>query len=127
MAGFDLEKAMARRQPRFAEKIAERPVETPLLNSIRQQRKTKFAKVPLWWMEKLAHTRNAATLKIAWELLYRHWKAGADKPVVLPNVGLVGVSRRSKWRGLAELEKLGLITIERRSSKSPLITVLVDG
>ena len=34
-----------------------------------------------------------------------------------------GVSRASKWRALAELERRGLISIERRSRKSPLITV----
>ena len=36
-----------------------------------------------------------------------------------------GVSGRSKWNALAELERLGLIKIERRNKKSPAIRLLV--
>jgi hypothetical protein len=120
MGGFDLEKAMAsKRRPQ----IAETPIKSMVIESIRRRQKTRFVKVPLLWMERLAHARQARTFKVALQLLYRHWKAGGGKPVVLPNAGLIGVRRGTKWRGLVELEKLGLIAIQRRSRKSPLITV----
>jgi len=34
-----------------------------------------------------------------------------------------GISRQSKWRGLVELEKVGLVTIERRPNRSPIVRV----
>jgi hypothetical protein len=49
------------------------------------------------------------------------------KPFALSNgmMSREGVERRAKWRGLMELERLGLVAIERRQRKSPLITVLL--
>jgi hypothetical protein len=34
-----------------------------------------------------------------------------------------GVSRASKWRALEELRRAGLITVEERSGKAPLVKV----
>ena len=47
--------------------------------------------------------------------------------VVTPSDGAApNVTRQRKWDGLLELEQLGLIKIERRRRKSPLVTVLVE-
>jgi hypothetical protein len=82
--------------------------------------------VPLIWMEQLASVTHVSMYRLALHLLYQHWKTG-DGPIKLSNVSLakVGVSRREKWRALAELESLGLIRVERRPRRSPLVTVLV--
>ena len=88
-----------------------------------QRRKTQFVKVPMEWIDRLDRARHTSTFKVAFELLHRRWKGG-DKPVLLPNAGLAGVSRIEEWRALAELELLGLIAIERRRRKAPLITIL---
>jgi hypothetical protein len=52
------------------------------------------------------------------------------KPFGLPN-GMEkydGISRQTKLRALAELERPGLITLERRPKKSPIIHLLLtDG
>jgi hypothetical protein len=60
-------------------------------------------------------------------VLYGHWK-GRGEPFTLSNgmVDMEGVTRWGKWRALAELEQLGLITIERRRRKSPLIVVVAS-
>ena len=44
---------------------------------------------------------------------------------MLSNVGLEqeGLTRRSKWRALAELERLGLLLVERLPRKSPRVTL----
>jgi hypothetical protein len=104
--------------------ITERPIKSKVIEAIKLRRKNKFVKVSVEWMDRLNCARRASTFKVALALLYRHWKAGGNQPVTLPNTGLVGVARGTKWRGLAELENLGLITIERRRRQSPLITVL---
>jgi hypothetical protein len=90
-----------------------------------QKQRQHFVKVPWTWIERLAGARYTATYRVALHILYRHWKTG--QPFVLSNgmLSMEGVERRAKWRGLQELEQLGLVAIERRQRKSPLITVLL--
>jgi hypothetical protein len=55
---------------------------------------------------------------LALTLLFEGWKAkGASIKVGNDKAG----SRQSKWRALVELERRGLIRIERRSKKAPLV------
>lgn len=91
-----------------------------------QKRRQSFVKVPGLWVERLAGARYIATYRLALHVLHRHWKS-CGKPFTLSNgmVAMEGVARGTKWRGLCELEQLGLVTIERRKRKSPRITVLV--
>jgi len=59
-------------------------------------------------------------------VLHLHWKHHGE-PFKLAN-GMLdydGVSRYSKWRALNELERRGLISVERRQRKSPIIHVRV--
>jgi hypothetical protein len=91
-----------------------------------RQRRQQFVQVPWTWLERLAQSRSANTYRVAVTLLYLHWKAN-DSPIKLANgmLGIDGVSRSSKWRALAELERFGLITISRRYKKSPIITLIL--
>jgi len=89
-------------------------------------KKDAFVKVPLWWAEAATKaTKSPAALFLIY-LLHASWKArGTTFP--LPNGYLKqqGVSRDVKRRMLRDLETAGLITIERRGRKSPLITLVV--
>jgi hypothetical protein len=87
------------------------------------QRRAHFVRLPFGWIERLAGA-SGQTWNLAMHLLYLHWR-GAGKPIKLANgmLQIDGISRATKWRALAELEHRGLITIERRSGKSPLIHV----
>jgi hypothetical protein len=102
---FDFERFMSRRSN--SPRIAERPIKSKVVETIKQRRKNKFVMVPVEWMDRLDSARHASTFKIALRLLYRHWKAGSNQPVTLSNTGLGGVARGTKWRALAELESLG--------------------
>ena len=91
-----------------------------------QRRRRQFVKVPWSWIERLAGAHYIASYRVALHLLYQHWKQG-DRPILLAN-GMLrrdGVAPVTKWRALRELDQLGLITIERRPRKSPLVTVIV--
>lgn len=92
-----------------------------------QRRKHQFIKVPLVWADRLGTARYAATLKVAHHLLRDHFRGGG-RPVPLANVALArsGVSRHQKWRALRELERLGLVRIESRARKSPIVAVIVE-
>jgi hypothetical protein len=91
----------------------------------KRRRQQHFIKLPWNWIEQLARSRSANTYRVAPHLLYLHWKNNGD-PVRLANgmLAMEGVTRFSKWRALRELERWGLIRIERSPRKSPTITVI---
>ena len=89
-----------------------------------QKRRRQFVKVPWSWIERLAKTSSANTYRVALHLLYEHWRR-SGQPFPLPNgmLAMEGVTRFAKWRALAELEQLGLVSVEKRPNRSPKITV----
>jgi hypothetical protein len=85
-----------------------------------------FAKMPLWWATEAAKaTKTPATL-ICFRLVYLAWK-GKGMTFPLPNAWLEerGVKRHTKSRVLRDLERAGLVTVERRGKKSPIVTMLL--
>jgi hypothetical protein len=91
--------------------------------ALRKQR--HFVRVPVFWVERLTEARHLASYRLALHLLYRSWKTGSHT-VALPNGSLAaeGIARGTKWRALRELERLGLVVVERRQRKAPRVTVL---
>jgi hypothetical protein len=89
-----------------------------------RRRREQFVMVPWTWVERLARARFTATYRVALHALHEHWRNGG-KPFTLSNSAVKGVERRAKWRALRELEQFGLVTIERRKRKTPLIAVTV--
>ena len=89
-----------------------------------QKRREHFIKVPMWWYEKLSNPLpvTRCTIAIALHLLYLNWKSRGE-PFKLPNGTLRydGIGRHTKRRALKDLEQRGLITVERRARKSPII------
>ena len=88
-----------------------------------KRQRQQFVMVPWVWVESLKEARHVATYRLALFVLYQHWKT--NKPVLASNVALkaLGVPRRSKYRAIRELERLGLIRVEWRRRRSPVITV----
>jgi hypothetical protein len=84
-----------------------------------------FVKVPLVWAERLAQARYIGTYRVALWVLYLHWKRKAPTfPLANGELGGWGVSRWVKHRALSDLERLGLIRVEWRSRKSPIVTIV---
>jgi hypothetical protein len=85
----------------------------------------RFVQVPLWWAEAATKATTPTALVLIY-LLHASWKARSTT-FPLPNGYLKqhGVSREVKRRVLHKLETAGLITIERRPRKSPLVTLVV--
>jgi hypothetical protein len=90
------------------------------------RQKDAFVKVPLWWVAEAAKATRSPTTLVLIELLHRSWKA-KSLTFPLPNGRLSksGVSRKVKCRVLRELEAAGLIMVERRHGKTPLVTLTV--
>jgi hypothetical protein len=79
-----------------------------------------YVQVPWSWVERLQSAKRVSTYRLALLLLYEAWKNGG-KPLALSNVlaAEVGLSRQTKWLGAVELERIGLIRIERRKGRAP--------
>jgi hypothetical protein len=87
-----------------------------------------FTKVPHTWTTKLATVNNPSTFKVAFHLLYEHWRTG-EKDIPLTNAMLAinGIaSRETKRRALKELEALGLVTVIRCGQQAPRVRIAVS-
>ena len=70
-------------------------------------------KLPGTWLAKLARARNASTLKLTCFLHYRNWKSDATIVVSNSVIKPWGLTRGVKETALSELERLGLIRVDR--------------
>jgi len=100
---------------------------TPPVPTKIRKRREQFVMLPMWWAEELAKEPIAtgSTFYLAIHLWHLDWK-NHRKPFKLGNGMLEydGVSRQTKWRALRDLERRGLIRVECRDSKSPIIQLI---
>jgi hypothetical protein len=84
-----------------------------------------FVKMPLWWAEAASKAVGSPATLVLVELLRVHWRT-KSKTFPLPNARLrkQGVSRDVKRRVLHDLERAGLIAVDRPKSKSPVVTLV---
>lgn len=80
--------------------------------------------LPFAWLERLAGA-GGQVYAVALHLLYRDWKSNG-MPIKLANgmLKIDGIGRTTKHRALADLERRGLIAVDRRRRKSPTIRLL---
>jgi hypothetical protein len=116
------------------------PIQEPAAIPRRTKRKSRpelrsqvdfpFRCLPVLWVEKLQGARYAATWKLAAHLLEMDWKQyrkafQEGEPISLANGWLkaCNLSRRGKSNGLREMRDLGLIDVQYRARKAPLVTL----
>jgi hypothetical protein len=88
-----------------------------------ERRLRKFVRVPKMWQVRLAETRaEGSTYRVALFLLDQ---ASFSRKVTLSTARLrkFGVSRNGKRGALQKLRRAGLIAVEERPRKSPIVTV----
>jgi hypothetical protein len=92
---------------------------------VKRKKTEEFVMVPLWWVTEATKATRMPGALVLIELLHRSWKA-KSLTFPLPNGRLIkyGVSREIKRRILHNLEVAGMITIERRPGKTPLVTLV---
>lgn len=91
----------------------------------KRQWEREFIRFPWTWFERL-ETKSGATYRLALFLVYEHWRHHG-RTIRLTNVmaAEAKIGSKAKWRALVDLERLGLVRIERRTRQSPLVTVLL--
>ena len=121
MSGGDLKLDDLRLPP---EMVRERPVGMPQRIKKRHQ---IFVQVPLILVDKMVRHSRDKTFAVLCHLLHEDWKQGGG-PIKVPNGFLkrLGVGRGAKSRALKKLERLGIISVERRDRKSPIVTITVE-
>jgi hypothetical protein len=84
----------------------------------------QYVRFPWAWVERLQAAKRVSSYRLALLLVYEHWRTGG-RAIVLSNVlsKAEGLSRRSKWNALAELEAVGLVRVERRPRRSPRLVL----
>jgi hypothetical protein len=89
-------------------------------------KKDAFVKVPLWLAAAAAKATGDPAILVLAHMLHASWKAHS-LTFRLSNSYLArnGVSRKSKSRVLRELEAAGLIRMEQKNGRSPLVTLVV--
>jgi hypothetical protein len=93
---------------------------------VKRKKIEPFVKVPLAWIARATKATNTARALVCIELLYAAWKA--RRPTFpLPNGRLakLGVTRETKRRALCDLERAGLIVVERPENKTPVVTLVL--
>jgi hypothetical protein len=84
--------------------------------------------VPMPWLAQALHVGSGSGLMVGNILWHLSGLKHHEKTILLSNVEVErwGISRQAKWRALGALERAGLITIERRRTRSPMVTLVVD-
>ena len=84
-----------------------------------------YTLVPREWELRLLGAKRISSYRLAIELLYLYWYNNGKPVTVSSKVAQAAkISVRSKWEALAELERLGLLEVDRRSRKSPRVVLL---
>jgi hypothetical protein len=89
------------------------------------RRVERFAHLPLAWAAKAAAATNTRRALVWVWLVQQARRTGCDA-VAMSNEALAeyGVSRKIKALALRQLEAAGLVAIERRPGKAPLVRLL---
>jgi hypothetical protein len=91
----------------------------------KRRQQGNFVQVPNLWIEQLCAIRaHGSTYRVAMHLLHEAWRT-KTRVVKLTNVALakIGVGREGKAIALRELRKAGLISVEQRPNRNPVVTV----
>jgi hypothetical protein len=93
----------------------------PYVPPARRRRRAQFALFPMWWLERLVGAEGR-TLVLAVHILHRYWR-NKHRPFKLSTFALADYrfDKAAKSRALAELERRGLVMVERFPSKNPVV------
>jgi hypothetical protein len=109
--------------------LAEREIETAASRATAARRRGRFLKGPIL-MRDIGEANKLPGQALAVLLAVHHQTALTGKPAVtLPRglLGMLGISKDAKARGLHELEQAGLIRVHRPRGRSARVELLAGG
>ena len=112
---------------RTAEKLAETAAKEAAKPQPKQRHKGTFVLVPRGWAQKLAASKATGnTWALVMAILYRNNLdkfRGTAFPIAAAVMREATISKQRKRSALDQLEALGLIEVQWRGNKAPLVTV----
>jgi hypothetical protein len=110
---------------RHGRRIEVETLANPPVNTVGRQRREPFVQVPLALAARVAAATNNRKMMVWLWLRHQAWKT-RRKVVAIPNGVLAeyGVTPDVKRAALQQLEAAGLITVECRPRKTPIVTML---
>ena len=86
--------------------------------------RTLYGPIPWsWWLPaSRLPGRSLQVASVCW--LLAGWARSADFELALEGWADFGLSRFSASRGLDELERVGLVSVDRRPGRSPVVTIM---
>jgi hypothetical protein len=80
------------------------------------------------WDERLLDARLPASWNIG-NYLMREWCRNGQRQITLTNIAMAKrkIPRWQKHRALAELERMGLVRVDRYGNRNPVVAILVYG
>jgi hypothetical protein len=94
--------------------------------TVDRRQKGYFTKVPWTWVKAFRRGRSIATVNLALHLLFIHFDTKHKTFKVTNQMAAeAGVSRYQKTRALTEMESWGIIMVEWRDKKNPIITLML--
>jgi hypothetical protein len=117
----DWDGVVVKQGPDPKKRMAELQAKAPVM----RKRMRPFAKVYLDRAARAFAVLNCQRATVWVWLVHRVWKR-QSQTVTVPNseLGKLGVNREAKRLALQQLESAGLISIDRRSRKTPIVTLL---
>jgi hypothetical protein len=124
IASWRIDPAVVREE---AVKVKSAKVKSARVKSAKVKWRRHYVRVPWSWIDRLKTSTRVGTYRLALHLIYETWRNGG-RPLRLANVALAGdgITPRAKRLALKELERMGLIKVERQPRKSPWVTVIAD-
>src|SRR5262245_1878201 len=93
---------------------------------VKRKKADPFVKVPLWWAIEAAKATKTKKALVWLRLLHTAWKTKSSTfPLPSGKLQKDGVDRNMKQRALHELETAGLIAVDWRHGKNPVVTIVV--
>ena len=81
--------------------------------------------IPLAWLSAAAELPGKAALAIGLALWFERGRRKSDEVLLTAAIcERFGLDRKGKYRGLAALEEAGLVAVERRPNRNPVVTIL---
>jgi hypothetical protein len=100
-------------------------LETPDMKA-RKRKQEAFVMLPLHWAADMAKATGTAAAMVWILLSYTAWKENSPTfPLTNTTLAHFGIGREVKRRVLEKLEAAGRIKVKRRSTRAPIVTLLV--
>jgi DNA-binding transcriptional regulator YhcF (GntR family) len=111
---------------RNGRRIAVDTINTATPAKKRKPFEVSFVKLPNFWIERLKHSNNPGTFKLAFQILKEAFKRQYVGGEIVLSTEATGLSRQVRARAVNELRELGLIETERSGNQAVRVKTIIE-